>query len=277
MKFFAIQISKFLIIPIVCIVLLLFVNSEVESKRALLNNAPENYNIIIMGDSKSVVDFDYTIFKTRFPEYNIINISNWANNPLNNYLAFKDILEQKRISNSIFIYNSTFRHLLNRNSKSFGRWKFKEKVDALLKNSYKFKHTKSKNGFINVLKHDFRDKKSGIAFYKSLEDKYNADFTSQINYIIKLEDLVRKGNNNKFFVCELPHDSVIANIYKNSNYYSIYKNAIKTQFNSDRLYFNHLQHLDDRKYWFDHNHLHDLGTKEFTPQFCDSLMIMLKL
>ena len=28
--------------------------------------------------------------------HNIINISNWANNPLNNYLAFKDILEQKK-------------------------------------------------------------------------------------------------------------------------------------------------------------------------------------
>ena len=277
MKFFAIQISKFLIIPLVCIVLLLFVNSEVESKRALLNKVPENSNIIIMGDSKSVVDFDYEIFKSKFPEYNIINISNWANNPLYNYLTFQDILEHKKISNSIFIYNSTFRHLLNKNSEPWKKWKFKDKVDALLGNSYKFKHTVSKNGFITVLKHDFRDKKSGVAFYKSLEDKHKDDFTTQLNHIIKLKDLTEKGNNNKFFVCELPHDSVIANIYKNSNYYPKYKETIKNQFNSDRLYFNYLPFLDDRKYWFDHNHLHDLGAKEFTPIFCDSLTRILKL
>ena len=277
MRRFIIHLLQFLTIPIFCLFISFSINSEIEKKWELLNRSRENHNLIIMGDSKSVVSYNYKLLKENFPNHNIINISLWAKNPQFNYSVYQNLLKNKKLSNSIVVYNSTFRHLLNKSNKKWKKWHFKEKVDNLLGNTYKFKHTKSENGFINILKQDFKDKKFGVEFYKSLEDEYISDFSTQMQYIVKLKRLIENGNNNKFLICELPYDSVIQNIYEESTtYYPIYKDAIFTEFNTGGIYFNYMQELDDRKYWFDHNHLHDRGTKIFTPIFCDSLKEKIK-
>jgi hypothetical protein len=272
MRIFIIHSLQFLAIPIICLFLSFLINSEIEKKRELLNLSSERHNLIIMGDSKSVVSYNYKLLKENFPNYNIINISLWGENPQFNYSVYQNLLKNKNLSNSIVVYNSTYRHLLNKSNKEWEKWNLKEKVDDLLGKTYKFKHTKSENGFINILKQDFKDKRVGIEFYKSLEDEYSADFSTQMQYIVKFKRLIENGNNNKFLICELPYDSVVQNIYEESTtYYHLYREAIFTEFNTEGLYFNYMQELDDRKYWFDHNHLHDRGARIFTPIFCDSL------
>jgi hypothetical protein len=116
----------------------------------------------------------------------------------------------------------------------------------------------------------------GIAFYKSLEEKYEADFTKQMGYLLKLQDLIEEDNSNLFLISELPHDSVINQIYSNSDYYAIYKKKIHVKFKKKTLNFNYMPELDNAKYWFNHDHLHSLGSKTFTPIFCDSLKAKIK-
>jgi len=276
MRRFIIHLLQFLTIPIFCLFVCFFIKSEIEKKRGLLNKARESHNLIIMGDSKSVVDYNYKILKENFPNHNIINISLWAKNPQFNYSVYQDVLKNKKLSNSIVIYNATYRHLLNKSNKEWGKWNFKDKVDALLGNTHKFKHTKSENGFINILKQDFKAKKFGITFYNSLEKKYEPNFSTQISYLLRLQDIIEKDRSNLFLICDLPYDSIIDQIYSNSEYYSIYKKQMNAEFKKNTLDFNYMPELNDKRYWFNHDHLHYLGAKDFTPLFCDSLKVKIK-
>ena len=273
MRRFIIHLLQFLTIPILCLFICFFIKSEIEKKRELLNKARESHNLIIMGDSKSVVDYNYKILKENFPKHNIINISLWAKNPQFNYSVYQDVLKNKKLANSIVIYNATYRHLLNKSNKEWGKWNFEGKVDALLGNTYKFKHTKSENGFINILKHDFKTKKFGVSFYKSLEKKYEPNFSTQISYLVRLQNIIEKDRSNLFLICDLPYDSIIDQIYSNSEYYSIYKKQMHAKFKKNILDFNYMPELNDKKYWFNHDHLHYSGAKDFTAIFCDSLKV----
>jgi hypothetical protein len=276
MRKFSIHFLQFLTIPIFCLIISFFLKSDIERKWELLNIAKKEHNLIIMGDSKSVADYNYKLLKENFPNYNIINISLWAKNPQFNYSVYQDLLENKKISNSIVVYNTTYRHLIDKSNKEWEKWNFKEKVDAFLGDSYKFKHTKMENGFINIIKQDFKNKEIGMAFYKSLEKKYEADFTKQMGYLLKLQDLIEEDKSNLFLISELPYDSVINQIYSNSDYYAIYKKKIHVKFKKKTLNFNYMPELDNAKYWFNHDHLHSLGSKTFTPIFCDSLKAKIK-
>ncbi|MBC8266632.1 MAG: hypothetical protein H8E84_06660 [Flavobacteriales bacterium] len=276
MRRFIIHLLQFLIIPIFCLIVSFFSKSEIEKKRELLNKTRESHNIIIMGDSKSVANYNYKILKNNFPNHNIINTFIWAKNPQFNYSVYQDVLKNKKIKNSIVIYNATYRHLLNKSNKEWKKWNFKAKIDALLGNTHKFKHTRSENGFINNLEQDFKAKKFGVAFYKSLETKYEPNFSTQISYLVKLQDLIEKDSSNLLLIADLPYDSIVNQIYSNSEYYSIYKKHMHADFEKNTLNFNYMPGLNNTKYWFNHDHLHYLGAKAFTPIFCDSLRKKIK-
>ena len=271
MRIFFLHLVQFLIFPLICFFLSFFIKTDIDKKREMLNALKVDRNLIIMGDSKAVVDFNYYLLKDCFPNYNIINISIWPKNPQFNYSVYQDILKKKKMSNSIIIYNSTFRHTLNRVNKEWEPWDTKAKIDALLGESYKFKHIENKNGFVNITTQNFRDIKVVESFYKSLENQNDKNFIHQINYLRLIQELFEKGDNNLFLICELPFDSTVEQLHLNSQYYSSYKKSMTANFETKFIYFGYIPILNKSTYWFDRDHLKNSGTIVFTPLFCDSL------
>lgn len=282
MKKFILNLFLFLL-PIFCLLILSFqINTEIDSRRnILLNKVKKEKNIIFIGDSKSLISYNYKLLKSEFPNYTISNLSIWAKNPQYCYSVYQDILRKKIIKNSIIIFGTTYPHILNRENLDWQGWSLKNKLGALLNIkrfkliNYDFKHIISENGFININDQKFGTIESGKLWYASLEKEYNADFNTQIEYIKKIESLFKKEDGNLFFVCELPHDTIIEQIYNHSEYYSAYQKEIKTTFTTNHIDLGFITELNQNKFWYNRNHLSFSGAEAFTPIFCDSLKVKL--
>ena len=278
MKKFIFNLLYFLIIPFFLLGLSFQIDTEIDAKRKILTKLTQvKNNIIILGDSRSLVNFDYEILQHNFPEYTITNLSVWAKNPQFCYSVYQDILNTKEINNSIIIFGITYPHILNRENIEWKGWSLKAKLGAYFNiNRYKvinfdLEHTAEQNGFLNLTQQDFGDIKSGEAWYTSLENKYEPNFKNQIDYIKKFENIFDGNNGNKFLVCDMPQDTTIQRICANSYYYSMYKEQVSNAFQNNHLYLVSIEELTKKKFWHNRNHLNTLGAKVFTPIFCDSL------
>ena len=105
-KFIYTLTTFFLPIIIIVLIVIFFDKSNEDTKIELLNNLPTEKTIIVMGDSKSLVDLDYAILKNEFSNYSIINLSLWAKNPQYVYSTYKNIFENKHILSSTNKCNS---------------------------------------------------------------------------------------------------------------------------------------------------------------------------
>mgnify|MGYP006125214501 FL=1 len=275
---FILNLFLFLIIPFFLLGFSFLIESEMNSKRELLIKLlQKENNIIILGDSRSLVDFDYEILQKKFPKYTISNLSIWAKNPQFCYSVYEDILNKKEITNSIIIYGITYPHILNRENLNWKGWSLKEKIGGLLNISrykvidFNLKHIITRNGFLNITEQDFGNIESGKNWYSSLENKYKPNFRTQIDYIKKFESTFDKKKGNRFLVCDLPQDTTLQRICSSSYYYAMYKKQIDNAFQNNHLYLVNIKGLNQKKFWYNRNHLNNLGAKTFTPIFCDSL------
>ena len=272
MKRFIIRFNLF-ITPILCVIALLYIfPNDVEKKQGFLSEIkPEDKCFFIMGDSKSLTGIYYDTIKKYFPEYEIYNISNWAKNPCYNHSAFKENLHKSDLRNSIIFYNLTFRHVLNRGSENYEKTMLStQKVKDLLKmainRSYNFDYERGNNGFIYMLGTNWGEKTNGEEFYKELQNKYTNDYSFQLNYVDSIKKMV-EGNNNLFFIGELPYTSSLDSIYNNTVYYEGYREAYKSRYPESISFGKFVTDIG----WYNRDHLNIVGSQEFTPVFCDSI------
>ena len=256
-----------LILPIIpFIFLFVFSSNDEELKIKSYSELPSKNNIIFLGDSKPLFGLDYSILKNKFPEYNIVNLSIWAKNPKYVYSVYKEIFKEKKISESIILYNLTFRHILNRTQITYNGISNKTKIKVILKKilgiEYDFNYTKEQNHFILIKDSDFGNFKDGFNFYTGLESNYIDDFQTQLNYIDSLKVFFNQKHNH-FITTELPHRQPLDSIYKNLNYYKKYRQTVDSKF-PENLYFGYIDSLNNKNYWFNQDHLNMQGAEAFT-------------
>ena len=234
-KFINTLISFFFPIIIIVFVLIFLDKSNEDIKIEILNNLSIENTIIIMGDSKPLVDLDYTILKQEFNNYSIINLSLWARNPQYVYSVYKNIFENKHINNSIIIYNLTFRHILNRSNNIYkektliiDKSSINNSIKTLLNRRYSFEYKNDKNGFIQLKGQKFGSIKDGQVFYNDLQSNYEPNFQYQLSYVDSIRNLF--NSTNKFIISEFPHDKLIDSIYQNTEYYEMYQKDVKDKF-----------------------------------------------
>ena len=269
MKKFLIKLFLIGLPIIIPFILIRFISTDEESKIKTYSKLPLKNNIIFFGDSKSLVRLDYSILKTKFPDYNIVNLSIWAKNPKYIYSVYKDIIREKNISESYVVYNLTFRHILNRIDINYKGYDTKSKIKHILKKSlkkeYKFKYFKDKNHFIAIQESKFGDTGNAIGWYNKLEADYIDDFQTQLKYVDSLKQLFNK-KNNYFTTTELPHRSALDSIYQKLTYYKVYRQTVDSFF-PENLYFGYINSLENKKYWHNQDHLRLNGAKAFTEIF----------
>jgi len=282
MKRFNIKVLLFLF-PIIIFSSLGFIYKSAEDKGIeRYNTLKLENNIILIGDSKPLVDFNYSMLKNRFEKSSIINLSLWARNPQYIYSVYKSIFAKKKIRNSIIVYNLTYRQILNRsenlysstNSILISKRSLKELIKEKLNKKYEFQYNNNENGFIQIIGQKFGYISEGYDFYKTLALKSNPDLYTQLMYVDSIKTLFN-SNNNIFIVTELPHDIVIDSIYQNMEYYSTFHQYIEKMFDN-RLYFGYLKELDNANYWYNRDHLNNNGTDVFTPIFAMKLDSLIK-
>jgi len=280
-KFINTLISFFFPIIIIVFVLIFLDKSNEDIKIEILNNLSIENTIIIMGDSKSLVDLDYTILKQEFNNYSIINLSLWARNPQYVYSVYKNFFENKHINNSIIIYNLTFRNILNRSNnihkeKTYiiDKSSIKNSIKTLLNRRHSFEYKNDKNGFIQLKGQKFGSIKDAQVWYNDLQSNYEPNFQYQLSYVDSIRNLF--NSTNKFIISEFPHDKLIDSIYQNTEYYEMYQKDIKDKF-ENKLYFGYMKELDSSKYWYDRDHLNVNGAKFFTPIFSNILKEYIKV
>ena len=233
MKKFLIKIFLIGLPIIIAFIFVKLISTDEESKIKTYSKLPLKNNIIFFGDSKSLVDLDYSILKTKFPDYNIVNLSIWAKNPKYLYSVYKDIIREKNISESYIVYNLTFRHVLNRTETIYTGYDSKSRIKKIfrkiLKKELDLKYFKDKNHFIAIQESNFGDTSKAISWYNKLETDYVDDFQTQLKYVDSLKQLFNK-NNNYFTTTELPHRSGIDSIYQRLSYYKVYRQTVDSFF-----------------------------------------------
>ena len=230
-----------------------------------------------MGDSKSLVDLDYYSLKSKFPEYNIVNLSLWARNPQYVLSVYENALEEIEIRNSIVIYNVTLRNLLNRKNEvyddrftSIMKEKIRNFPRKIFNKDYYFDYVQDNNGFIQIKGQNFGSLKDGIQFYDKLFSDYKPDFSVQTDILLKIKGLFN-DKSNLFILAHFPHDQTIDSLYHSYPHYKEYKKSFDQNFET-QLYFGHVQTLDNKKYWYNRDHLNIYGATTFSEIFTSRLL-----
>lgn len=276
MRFFLVKIFIFCFLPLTFIFILMqFYQSSEEKNIELYNSLQGERNIIIIGDSRSLVDLNYPILKKEFQNYSIINLSLWARNPRYIYSVYKDVFKNKKITNSIIVYNLTFRHVINMHDNVYNT---KEELKGFLKQAFnkdfKFEYFTDSNNFIYMRGQNFGSEVHGIKWYKNLELEYDPDFQTQLAYVDSIKNLFETETNH-FIVTDMPHDKTLDSIYQNSKYYAIFQENMHVRY-PNNLYFGYLKELENSSYWYNRDHLNLEGTRVFTPIFISRLKNYIK-
>ena len=257
-----------------------FYQSSEEKNIELYNSLQGERNIIIIGDSRSLVDLNYPILKKEFQNYSIINLSLWARDPRYIYSVYKDVFKNKKITNSIIVYNLTFRHILNRNDNVYKKDIFNIKGDLeglikqVLKKEFDFEYITDSNNFMYIKEQNFGSEVNGRKWYKNLELEYDPDFQTQLAYVDSINNLF-DTETNYFIVSEMPHDKTLDSIYQSSEYYAIFQENMHVRY-PNNLYFGYLKELENSSYWHNRDHLNLEGTRVFTPIFISRLKNYIK-
>jgi len=259
MKLFISRVLIFLSIISSLILIVCSIFPSEEYRKLTLLNEKENM-IIFMGDSKSLVALDYDLLKEHYPNRKIINISMWAQNPVNNFYLFKEKL--KNLNNCLIIYSLTYAHIINRVNNN--RSDILHFITPQFK-TYPYKYTT--NGFASINEDlDFkeRDTKKILEYYNNFETNYYNDFNYE--YLIKIKKIVEK--DNIFLTSQFTHTTYHDSILNLFNNYTNFKSLINTSYNIDFGLINKLNHT---KYWYNSNHLNSSGSNLFTPILINKL------